>query len=63
LSLWINKLSKRIYDIPKFDYYAIADGIYNIFKKTRTGIQGFTDKNIKLKRHNNLHCRECCYDK
>lgn len=49
LSLWISKLSKRIYNIPKFDYYAIADGIFNILKKTRKGIQSFIDKNIKSK--------------
>jgi hypothetical protein len=49
LSLWISKLSKRIYNIPNFDYYAIADGIYNILKKTRKGIQSFIDKNIKSK--------------
>ena len=47
LSLWISKLAKRIYDIPEFDYYAIADGIVAILNKTRKGIQSFIDKNIK----------------
>ena len=49
LGLWIRKLAKRIYDIPVFDFYAIADGIFNILKKTRTGIQSFLHKNIKSK--------------
>jgi len=49
LSLWISKLAKRIYDIPEFDYYAIADGILAILEKTRKGIQSFIDKNINSK--------------
>jgi len=47
LSLWIRKLSERIYEIPDFDFYAIADGIYNILKKTRKGIQSFIHKKKK----------------
>lgn len=49
LSLWISKLAERIYDIPEFDYYAIADGILAILEKTRKGIQSFLDENIKSK--------------
>jgi len=49
LSLWISKLSKRIYDIPDFDFYAIADGIFAILKKTRKGIQSFLNKKNKSK--------------
>ncbi|WP_156801193.1 hypothetical protein [Halobacteroides halobius] len=54
LNMWITKLSERIYDIPEFDYYAIATGIYNIFKKTRTGIQSFINKNIKYQQSQQL---------
>ncbi|SFM11155.1 hypothetical protein SAMN04488699_1401, partial [Candidatus Frackibacter sp. WG13] len=55
LSLWISKLSKRIYEIPKFDYYAITDGIFTILKKTRKGIQSFIDKNLKFKASQQLN--------
>ena len=55
LSLWISKLAKRIYDIPEFDYYAIADGILAILEKTRKGIQSFIDKNIKSKASQQLN--------
>lgn len=41
LVLCILKISKRIYDIPRFDYYALSDGIYAILQKTRTGIKSF----------------------
>jgi len=54
LNMWITKLSERIYDIPEFDYYAIAAGIYNIFKKTRTGIQSFINKNLKYQQSQQL---------
>lgn len=54
LGFWIRKLAKRIYDIPDFDYYAIADGIYNIFKKARTGIQSFIGSNKKSKQSRQL---------
>jgi len=54
LSFWIRKFAKRIYDIPEFDYYAIADGIYNIIKKARTGIQSFLNKNKRLKKSKQL---------
>lgn len=37
----VQKISERIYDIPNFDYYAIADGFKNILEKTRIGIQSF----------------------
>ncbi len=32
LILLILKISKRIYDIAEFDYYALADGIYTILQ-------------------------------
>ena len=63
LSLWISKLAKRIYDIPEFDYYAIADGIVAILNKARKGIQSFIDKKISNPEpHNNLCFPVCCYD-
>ncbi len=54
LNLWIIKSAARIYNIPDFDYYAIADGIYNIFKKAKTGIQNFINDNIKLRQSQQL---------
>lgn len=33
--------SKRIYGKPKFIYYALGDGIFNILQKTREGISAF----------------------
>lgn len=54
LSLWINKLSKRIYDIPDFDYYAISDGVNNILKKATTGIKNFIQEKIKSDRSQQL---------
>lgn len=62
LSLWISKLAKRIYDIPNFDYYAIADGIFEILKKSRTGIKSFLNLNIKSKRSQqpNLFSLQLC---
>src|SRR5699024_4601532 len=41
LVLYILKTSKRIYNIPKFDYYPLSDGIYAILQKTRIGIKSF----------------------
>lgn len=35
LVIFILKISKRIYDILKFDYYALSDGIYTILQKTK----------------------------
>lgn len=41
LVMFILKIAKRIYDIPKFDYYALSDGIYTILQKTKIGIKSF----------------------
>jgi len=49
LSLWILNQAKRIYKIPKFDFYAIADGIFAILKKARKGIKSFINKSTKTK--------------
>jgi len=38
------ELSKRIYDIPKFIYYAIADGIFALLNKCKKGIDIFLKK-------------------
>lgn len=43
----IKECSKRIYDIPKFIYYAIGYTIESILVKTKVGIQGFIHKNLK----------------
>ncbi|HBG91227.1 MAG TPA: transposase [Lactobacillus acetotolerans] len=43
----LKECSKRIYDIPKFIYYAIGYGIENILVKTKVGIQSFIPKNLK----------------
>lgn len=41
LKYFVKKIAKRIYDIPKFDYYTIADGIKGILEKTTSGIKKF----------------------
>ena len=45
----IENISNRIYGIPDFDYYALADGIYTILKKTLTGIKSFLQPVFKIK--------------
>jgi hypothetical protein len=37
----VRKISKIIYDIPEFNYYAITDGFGCILEKTVTGIKSF----------------------
>ena len=54
LVLLILKISKRIYDIPEFDYYALADGIYTILQKTKTGIKKFIKPRFKKKESQQL---------
>ncbi|WP_143402885.1 hypothetical protein [Garciella nitratireducens] len=54
LVLLILKISKRIYDIPEFNYYALADGIYTILQKTKTGIKKFIKPKFKKKRSQQL---------
>ncbi|HHX22449.1 MAG TPA: transposase, partial [Thermoanaerobacterales bacterium] len=41
LIMEIIECSKRIYGKSQFIYYALADGIFNILKKTREGIVAF----------------------
>ncbi len=54
LVLLILKTSKRTYDIPEFDYYALADGIYTILQKTKTGIKKFINSRFKKKESQQL---------
>ena len=55
LNLQILELSKRIYDIPEFSYYALVDGIYAILKKARSGIEKFIPKPLyKIKQSQQL---------
>lgn len=49
LIVCLQNLSERIYDIPDFNYYAIADGIYSLLKKTHTGIKSFIRLPLKIK--------------
>lgn len=41
------KESKRIYNIPKFVFYAIADGLFSIFAKCKQGIADMLKKKPK----------------
>ncbi len=51
LVLCIVKISKRTYDIPNFGCYALADGIYAVLQKTRTGIKNFIKSKLKKENH------------
>jgi len=39
--------SKRLYGLAKFTFYAIADGLFEIFSKLYTGISAFFSKPIR----------------
>ena len=39
--------SKRLYGLSKFTFYAIADGLFEIFSKLYTGISAFFDKPLR----------------
>jgi hypothetical protein len=41
------KVSKRIYSTPKFVFYAIADGLFNVLAKCKQGIAGMLKKKPK----------------
>ncbi|WP_200810736.1 transposase [Garciella nitratireducens] len=58
--LLILKISKRIYDIPEFNYYALADGIYTILQKTKTGIKKFIKPRFKKKGSQQLTIADAC---
>jgi hypothetical protein len=38
ISMELIQIAKRIYDVPRFKFYAIADGIFEIFAKCKKGI-------------------------
>ena len=40
-------ISKRIYDVPKFKFYAIADGIFTVFARCKQGIAELLQKKQK----------------
>jgi len=40
-------ISKRIYDVPKFKFYAIADGIFTVFARCKQGITHLLNKRPK----------------
>ena len=40
-------ISKRIYDTPKFTFYAIADGLFSILNKCKQGIADMLRKHPK----------------
>ena len=42
--LEIIEASKRLYGLSKFTFYAISDGLFEIFSKLYTGISGFFDR-------------------
>ena len=50
LRIIVKKVAERIYDIPDFDYYALADGIKEILAKTYTGIATFLKSYYKKRR-------------
>ena len=54
LVLGILKMSKRIYSIAKFNYYALSDGIYLMLQKTETGIKNFIKPRVKTKQTQQL---------
>ena len=52
----LKECPKRIYEIPKFIYYAIGYAIEDILVKTKVGIQSFIPKNIKSQQLNIFKC-------
>ena len=56
LRIIVKKVSERIYDIPDFDYYALADGIKEILAKSYTGIASSL-KSYYKKRRSQEHLR------
>ena len=49
-------ISKRIYGIPKFQFYAIADGLFSIFAKCKQGIADLLRKPPKSKQLSFFPC-------
>jgi hypothetical protein len=48
----LTHISKRIYGIPKFSFFAIADGLFNVFAKCGQGISNW----LKFKPKDNQLC-------
>lgn len=48
----LKECSKRIYDIPKFVFYALGYAIENILAKTKVGIESFILKKVKSQQLN-----------
>ena len=46
-TMQIIKVSKRIYNIRKFVFYAIADGLFRVFAKCKQGIADMLKKKPK----------------
>ncbi|HMA60444.1 MAG TPA: transposase [Halanaerobiales bacterium] len=53
LKIIVQKVSERIYDLPDFDYYAIADGFKAILDKSYTGITTFLKSYYQKRRSQN----------
>ena len=54
-------MAKRIYNIPKFNYYALADSIYAILQETESGIKTLIKPNVKTKQTQQLMMAEILY--
>lgn len=44
----LKECSKRIYEVPKFIFYALGYAIERVLSMSRTGIQGFFKKKINF---------------
>jgi len=48
----LKECSKRIYEVPKFIFYALGYAINRVLGMSRTGIQGFLTKKVKSQQMN-----------
>jgi len=48
----LKECSKRIYEIPKFIFYALGYAIERVLSMSRKGINGFYTKKVKSKQLN-----------
>ncbi|QTL99777.1 transposase [Iocasia frigidifontis] len=53
LKIIVKKVSDRIFNLPDFDYYAIADGFKAILEKSYTGINSFLKSYYQKQRSQN----------
>ena len=56
----IFKYAKRIYDIPQFTLYAVADGIFEILSKTTVGIANALKCQLQKRRLSTAKSRRIC---